>query len=261
MNLVIRLSYLAAAAAEEAGEREAQHDGLHHVHDAERGGVQQRRRPPAADGHALPPRQPGQQPGRRRWPAAAAAHQLPLPAVLPRRRHHQSPQPPASPRLRRPRRAAVVVVGGGGRRRRCPPLLGSYRCCHGRVHHPLDPPPALLHRRAAAGRRRLGRRYDAVQLMTVYGDRGHGHARGRRREWKEAAAWVKKILWRERRGEESSRGSPLRRPGTWRPGVIKGRKPLSPRFDLEESSALALCTRTPQNHLWFVYKGCSTARH
>jgi hypothetical protein len=60
---------VAAAAEEEAGEREAQHDGLDDVHDAERDGVHCRRRGAAAQGEggepreALPPEGAGERRG------------------------------------------------------------------------------------------------------------------------------------------------------------------------------------------------------
>ena len=112
-------SEVAAAAEEEAREREAQHDGLHDVHDAERDRVGHRRRRAAAQAEgrepreALPPQRARQ---RRRQPGRAAGGrggQPPPPApgqVVPR---DELLQPPAT----RPRRARRSLGGRGHGRR------------------------------------------------------------------------------------------------------------------------------------------------
>jgi hypothetical protein len=115
---------VAAAAEEEAGEREAQHDGLDDVHDAERDGVDHGGRGAAAQGEggetrepALPPegaRERRREPGRAGggWdgqpPAPAAPGQVVVPG-------DELPQPPA--RARRTRRRHRIGRGYGRRLR------------------------------------------------------------------------------------------------------------------------------------------------
>jgi hypothetical protein len=115
---------VAAAAEEEAGEREAQHDGLDDVHDAERDGVDHGGRGAAAQGEggetrepALPPEgarerrgEPGRAGGGRdgQPPAPAAPGQVVVPG-------DELPQPPA--RARRTRRRRRIGRGYGRRLR------------------------------------------------------------------------------------------------------------------------------------------------
>jgi hypothetical protein len=103
-------SEMAAAAEEEAGEAEAEHDRLHDVHDAERDGVDHRRRGAALQAEGGEPREPlppqrarkrRRQP-RRRPDGGSAQLIIPAPGAgkvgLPR---DEPPQPPARPRPRR----------------------------------------------------------------------------------------------------------------------------------------------------------------